>query len=971
MMFKNTLFSSSILLVLTLLTPLTVALERSPNDEREYKQFELANEMQVLLISDPGTRKAAASVSVNTGSRDDPRDRQGLAHFLEHMLFLGTKKYPQPDAYQAFISEHGGSHNAYTAFEETNYFFDIDADSLEPTLDQFAQFFIAPLFNKEYVAREIHAVDSEYRAKLKADARRSLDVFQQLINPEHPFATLSVGNVTTLTGGISPDRAAIAEEHLDASYEELREELLSFYQRYYSANQMNLVVLGQEDIATLEKWVRARFSDVKNHKTPDIEISTPLFAKDGLPRIVNVQPEKNTRSLGITFPLPDLADYYRSKPAEFVGNLIGHEGQGSLLSFLKAKGWAESLSAGQGLSYAGGSSFNISITLTEQGLLYRDAIIDALFQSIARIRAEGMQRWIHDEQAQIASTAFRFKEKSPPISYVRSISSNMHRYPVEQVLSAPYLLDKYKPRLIKKVLQALVPENALITVMADGLNYDQASPWYDTPYGVSKPDAFLLKRWQIAGLSEAITLPVANPFLAQKFDLPVKAKAQSKPALVLQNSQARLWWGQDQRFASPRSEQFYRFNTAQVSDSATNAASTALLVALLNDKLNEFAYPALLAGLDFSLGQDRQGLTLQLAGYSDKQALLLQRIVKTLAETQFDEKRFASLQSELLRRWGNAAKRLPYKQLYGAVDETLDLGRWSESALIEALEKLTPADVAAQQKAILATARLDALVFGALSEATAREQLAQVQGLLDGEADNDRPASMALVKLPVRQVPARQLAIDHSDAAVLQYYQARDTGDQSRALYAMTTQALKSDFFQELRTQQQLGYIVFATGLPLQRVPGMAFLVQAPRHSAAHVYDAIQAFLSNFAERDDLTPLWFDRQRAALISDIVERPKNSSEQARRFWGALALGDTDFARRERLLAAVKALTLEEWLVFYRRGMAAGNGPQLLLWAAGKQGAGQPASHLSLIEAPRQFKETQTLFSAGTASEQKNK
>jgi secreted Zn-dependent insulinase-like peptidase len=958
-------FSATLFLCAAFTAQLATALERSPNDQREYKQLVLANKMQVLLISDPGTRKAAASVSVNTGSRDDPKTRQGLAHFLEHMLFLGTEKYPEPDAYQAFISEHGGSHNAYTAFEETNYFFDVDADSLEPALDRFAQFFIAPLFNKEYVAREIHAVDSEYRARLKDDPRRSLDVFQQVINPSHPFATLSVGNVTTLTGGVSPERAPIAEDKLAGAYDDLRNELLDFYKRFYSANQMNVVVLGQEDIATLEKWVRARFTAVKNYKTDDIEIETPLFAADSLPRIVTIKPEKNTRSLGITFPIPDMSEHFRSKPAAFVGNLIGHEGKGSLLSFLKAKGWAESLSAGQGLSYKGGSTFNISITLTEQGLLYRDAILDALFQTIARIRKEGVQRWMHDEQALIAETAFRFQEQSPPIRYVSHISSNMHRYPAERILSAPYVLDKYKPRLIRKVLDALTPENALITVMAADLEYDSESPWYSTPYKVIKPDAFLLKRWQIAGLSPDITLPARNPFLAESFTQLPKREQQEKPRLIVENARAKLWWGQDQRFASPRSEQYYRFNTALVAESAESAAKTALLVELLNDKLNEFAYPALLAGLDFALGQDSRGMTLRLAGYSDKQSKLLQEIVASLADGEFDQKRFVSLKQELLRRWSNSSKRLPYKQLYGAVGETLSLGRWPEQAMIDAVQSLTLEDITSQQKALLQSAKLEALVFGAMSEKEAGEQLVMVMQLLDADTDNDRPAQAQVLQLPARQVPARQLSIDHSDAAVLQYYQARDTSDKSRALYALTTQALKADFFQELRTEQQLGYIVFSTGLPLHKVPGMAFLVQAPRHSAAHVYDAIQAFLADFAERDDLNPLWFEKQRGALVSDIVERPKNAAEQAQRFWAALSLGDTVFKRRERLLAAVKAVTLEEWLVFYRRGMAAGKGAQLVLWSAGKQGMQLPASHLSLIENAGQFKKTQSVFAAETA------
>ena len=117
---------------------------QSPNDDYGYRYLLLDNQMPVLLISDPDAPKAAASLDVMVGSGDNPPGRGGLAHFLEHMLFLGTDKYPDAAEYEQYITEHGGSRNAYTSFEHTNYFFDIDAGHLPGALDRFAQFFISP-----------------------------------------------------------------------------------------------------------------------------------------------------------------------------------------------------------------------------------------------------------------------------------------------------------------------------------------------------------------------------------------------------------------------------------------------------------------------------------------------------------------------------------------------------------------------------------------------------------------------------------------------------------------------------------------------------------------------------------------------------------------------------------------------------------------------------------------------------------
>jgi secreted Zn-dependent insulinase-like peptidase len=238
---------------------------KSENDDREYRYITLQNKLRVLLISDADAEKSAAALDVFIGHNQNPADRQGLAHFLEHMLFLGTEKYPEAGEYQAFISQHGGNHNAFTAPEHTNYFFDIDSDYLDPALDRFAQFFIAPLFDAGYVERERNAVHSEYLARINDDGRRILDVYRELLNPEHPAAQFSVGSQETL-----------ADREDDA----VRDDLIAFYRQYYSADAMTLVVLGKESLDELQKMVVGRFGLIPSHPRELPDAYPPLFPAD-------------------------------------------------------------------------------------------------------------------------------------------------------------------------------------------------------------------------------------------------------------------------------------------------------------------------------------------------------------------------------------------------------------------------------------------------------------------------------------------------------------------------------------------------------------------------------------------------------------------------------------------------------------------------------------------------------------------
>jgi insulysin len=129
-------------------------LEKSVNDKRSYRHLTLSNALEVMLVHDPEAQKSAACCDVRIGSFADPPEAQGLADFLEHMLFLGTDKYPDENSYNEFLTEHGGGSNAFTSQEDTVYFFYVQNDFLEPALDRFASFFTGPLFTSSATERE-------------------------------------------------------------------------------------------------------------------------------------------------------------------------------------------------------------------------------------------------------------------------------------------------------------------------------------------------------------------------------------------------------------------------------------------------------------------------------------------------------------------------------------------------------------------------------------------------------------------------------------------------------------------------------------------------------------------------------------------------------------------------------------------------------------------------------------------------
>ena len=115
---------------------------KSSKDNRQYQSIILANQLEVMLVSDPSIEKSAAALSVAVGSFQEPKSFGGLAHYLEHMLFLGTKTYPTVGEYSEFISRNGGSQNAYTELDHTNYMVAVNNDAYEEALNRFSGFFL-------------------------------------------------------------------------------------------------------------------------------------------------------------------------------------------------------------------------------------------------------------------------------------------------------------------------------------------------------------------------------------------------------------------------------------------------------------------------------------------------------------------------------------------------------------------------------------------------------------------------------------------------------------------------------------------------------------------------------------------------------------------------------------------------------------------------------------------------------------
>lgn len=273
---------------------------------------------------DSREKMAAVALCVRVGSFYDPENIQGLSHFLEHMIFMGSEKYPKENEYDQFITANGGSDNALTECEYTMFYFEIVEEHLAGAIDRFAQLFVSPLMLKDSMEREMEAVESEFQNNISDDDNRIMQLVAKLANG--PASTFTWGNLKTLKEGISNA--------------ELYKAVHDYRKKHYIANRMFLCVESSAELDEQQKLVEKNFTAIKSGPEPEpLAAVAPVnhFKPEFFDKVYYVKPKADKNNLYINFLLPSMEKHYKSKPHDYLAYIIQHEGVGSLNSYLKKK----------------------------------------------------------------------------------------------------------------------------------------------------------------------------------------------------------------------------------------------------------------------------------------------------------------------------------------------------------------------------------------------------------------------------------------------------------------------------------------------------------------------------------------------------------------------------------------------------------------------------------------------------------
>merc|ERR1719228_268393 len=580
------------------------------------------------------------------------------------------------------------------------------------------------------------------------------------------------------------------------------------------------------------------FSTVEDKAVKVPEWLESPFSDEQLRMMTYVVPVKDIRNLNITWSIPDLHEHYKSSPGSYLGHLIGHEGPGSLLSELKSRGWVNTLVGGQKSGSKGFGFFVVNVDLTEEGIDHVDDIVQLVFQYLKMLKSQGPQQWVFEECQDLNAMQFRFKDKERPQSYTCGLAGHMHDYPIPEVLTGGYLLSSWRPDLITEVLDQLTPQRVRVAVIAQQYaeKCSDTERWYGAKYKCEKIPEEKLDSWNSCVLHEKLRLPDKNDFIPTDFSLlPRDWCNVNHPSILHQDCLGRLWFKQDDEFLLPKTCINIELKSPIAYSDPHHANLTYMFAMLFKDELNEYVYAAELAGLGYSLANTKSGVTLAVKGYSDKQGVLLDKIMDKLTRFTVDMSRFNILKEAYTRGLKNFQAEQPHQHAVYYNSVVLSERVWHKEELLGALGDLTVQAVEDFIPRLLSSVHVECLVYGNCTDTLALSLYTKVVDKLKADCKAKPLLPSQLIK--EREVELRDLSSlytttnsVHKSSCIESYYQTGLQDTKLNMLLELFSQIINESCYNQLRTQEQLGYIVFSGVRRSNGAQGLRVIVQSDRN---------------------------------------------------------------------------------------------------------------------------------------------
>ncbi|KAG5454703.1 Nardilysin [Clonorchis sinensis] len=610
---------------------MSMHIDLSTNDTRDYRYRELENGLRVLLLSSPENLEldgsalknssrtdnmSAACLCIRFGSFSDPVEMPGCANLLSRVLTLGSKTFTGANSFNSFLQQNNGESGAYCTYEYTTFCFQIGAPHLEGALMRFVTLFECPELPEEGIKQALSTIDTEYR-KLKVTDQAAIRQFISFLAKDgSPFHKFHKGNSSSIRG--KPEK----------STEAIRQILLEQFAAYYSAHHMTLVVQSSHSLDNLERMISELFSRLRKIPAADVSFAqhTDSFNNQNFMKFYKVIPNRPKEVLRLVWCLACLRSQYRANPLLILSSLLKNMNEGGLAHYLDENFLATDLDCDFGTLCEFSNStictfFVLRMNLTQTGTQRIPEICGAVYDYLKFLAEEAgrcLNQWdqsnwdflwnddphtfaTYVQELKIVQES-RFIDQPVHPAYVSTISlaNMMHRVSKEDLYSGYFLVKETNFQLYHDLITRLSKQNLCIIWCAPDLtssldkdtrlmNEQTTGLKYiacDIPAEVT--ERRLKERPQIR-----FSLPAKNRMIGEQFmqlpcsnDLKLPADYNAHDDRARYRDYGSLWIQASKDFENPKATFAIRITSAIALESVRNSTLLILFVEELRQTLS-------------------------------------------------------------------------------------------------------------------------------------------------------------------------------------------------------------------------------------------------------------------------------------------------------------------------------------------------------------------------------------------------
>lgn len=615
------------------------------NDNCNYYTFQLNNKLNVFIVEDSETDFGAVSMLVKVGYEKDTIS--GIAHFLEHMLFNGTEKYPEEKYFMDYISKKNGESNAFTAHDHTCYYYTIQPDCLLESLDIFGNFFISPLLNKDCVSREKDAVNSEHQKNILSDSWRLQEIIKNAFVDSHPIKKFGTGSAKTLD-----------VENIDLI-------VRSFYESNYSSDLMTLFVITKNNYEQVKTLIVDVFSKVKLVSKHDNILYNKIF---DCPKIIKVNPIKKMEKISISWDIESFHCVPLQSPINFLSHLLGHEGLNTIHNLLTNNGLVTRLISGKNIQSNGKCIFSIDMMLTPLGYDNIQNIVYTIMKYIDIIKNkinDSILESLYNEKITLDAFNFKYMKKSCPENKLMGFCElvNDFKFDLKDILMIPYASENFVPNVknnLLSVLNTMTLSNAVVMLVSEKFNnLTMSDPDYGTKYEL------LNEQIQLDNVNIDISkldLPPINNYVSIEDEIcELQTSGTSTP--IINKMGGTLYWLPTTIFKTPDVVVTARIDLPLANlDKMTHIKSVMYFSSILGE-INPEKYMCEMAGYHVNIFLDTGKLYVSVSGNHGKIKNVCDFLISALLGKKFGEKIFNITKYNIQMNDSNCIYNSPYSRL--------------------------------------------------------------------------------------------------------------------------------------------------------------------------------------------------------------------------------------------------------------------------------------------------------------------